>query len=164
MIFKIKKGRHYCNKFLHKLFNSYHNSDRLSYFCIFKDSAVYTDTTSHKLDINKLFGFSIGMHHTNSYRFGWNVQEGKIHIYAYSYVNSKRISQEICLVDKDKEYNFIIKVKDGRAVFSVIDEESNIKQVIQPAPLNRFIGYHLWPYFGGTKTAPQDIFIELIEN
>jgi len=89
--------------------------------------------------------------------------DGKIHIYAYSYANTKRIIQDICVVEKDKEYKFIIKIKSGRAIFTVIDREYNLKQAIQPAPRNRLFGYHLWPYFGGNKTAPKDIFIELNE-
>jgi|ERR1035437_1302435 hypothetical protein len=162
MIFKIKKGRHFSNQLIHKLVSSFHNSDRLSYYCIFTDT-LYTDTTVDRFDVNKLFGFSIGMHHVNSYRFGWNVLDDKIHIYAYSYINSQCVIDEICIIEKDKEYKFIIKINNGKAFFSVIDEEYCIKQVIQSAPLNKFIGYHLWPYFGGNKTPPKDIFIELIE-
>lgn len=163
MIFKIKKGRHYSNGFIHKLMNFFHNNDRMSYFCTFNDSAIYTDTTQDKYDVNKLFGFSIGQHHINSYRFGWNVLDNQIHIYAYSYINAKRVIQEICVIEKDKTYKFIIKVKDGKAVFTVIDGNYNLKQAIQPALKNRHFGYQLWPYFGGNKTAPKDIFIELIE-
>ena len=45
MIFKIKKGRHYCNGFLYKLFSFFHNTDRMSYYCRFTDSTIYTDDT-----------------------------------------------------------------------------------------------------------------------
>ncbi len=162
MIFKIKKDHHYSNQFIHKLINFFHNSDRMSYYCTFTDS-LYTDTTVDRFDVNKLFGFSIGMHHVNSYRFGWNVLDDKIHIYAYSYVNKQRLIDEICVVEKDKEYKFIIKINKGKTYFSVIDEEYNIKQAVQSASLTNFFGYRLWAYFGGNKTAPKDIFIELIE-
>jgi len=162
MIFKIKKGNHYSNGYLYKFFNFFHSSDKMSHYCTFTDSTIYNDETKHKFDVNKLFGFSIGQHHVNSYRFGWNVLDNNIHIYAYSYVNTKRIIDEICVVETNKPYKFIIKLKDGKAIFTVLDKDYVLKQVIQPILKNKYLGYRLWPYFGGNNTAPKDIFIEII--
>lgn len=163
MKFKIKKGNHYSNKFLYKLFNFFHYSDHLSYFCKFNKSALYIDTTENRFDINKLFGFSIGRHHINSYRFGWNVLDGVIHIYAYSYIDSVRRFEEICTIDIDKEYKFIVKLKNGYALFTIIDDSFHIKQALHPYKQKNSLGYCLWPYFGGNNRAPQSITIELIK-
>lgn len=160
MIFKIKKNKHYSNKFIYKLINFFHDTNKMTFYCEFDDSALYNDTSEDRFDVNKLFGFSLGLHHVNSYRFGWNVLDGKIHIYAYSYINSKRVIDEICVIENNKKYKFIINIKNGKAIFTIVDDNYNLKQVIQLAPSKKIFGYHLWPYFGGNKTAPNDIFIK----
>ena len=98
MIFTIYKGFHFCNKALYKLINLVNDSKRMSYYVTFNETALYVDDTIDKFDVNKLFGFSIGLHHHNSYRFGWNCLDNKIHIYAYSYINSERVMSEICVI------------------------------------------------------------------
>ncbi len=131
MIFKIKKGSHYSNNFIHKLVSFFTTSGRLSKLIEFDETAIYTDNTEDKYDVNKLFGFSNGLHHKNSYRFGWNCLDGKI--------------------------------KGGKCVYTIIDEHYIIQQSILEVPNKNIIGYHLWPYFGGNKTSPQDIFIKIEE-
>ena len=161
MIFSIKKGRHYSDGFLYKIINLFHDSDNMTHFVTFNETAIYTDETLDKFDVNKLFGFSIGLHHRNSYRFGWNSYDGKIHIYAYSYINGKRTIDEICVVEQDLEYKLMIRIKNGKVIFSVIDNEYNIKQAVQFSSNKRLLGYCLWPYFGGNKTASKNINIEI---
>lgn len=160
MIFKIRKNNHYSGGFIHKLFHAFHDSNKASHYTTFDNSTLYVDDTVDKFDVNKLFGFSIGLHHYTSYRFGWNCIDNEIHIYAYSYVKGKRLIDEICVIDNNVEYKFIILIKNGRAVFTVISPELAIKQAIHPAPSSRMFGYSLWPYFGGNKVAPHDINIE----
>ena len=164
MIFKIKKGNHYSNRFLFKILNLFNGNPRMSNYVIFDDTAIYVDETIDKFDVNKLFGFSIGFHHNNSYRFGWNSFDGKIHIYAYAYVNKKRIIDEICVIESNKEYVLTINLKSDKCLFSVIDENDNIKQMVIDSPHKNIIGYKLWPYFGGNKTAPKKISINLFEH
>jgi hypothetical protein len=163
MIFKIKKNKHYSNCLIYKLKNIFNRFNRASYIVTFNETAIYDDTTIDKHDVNKLFGFSNGLHHKNSNRFGWNCLDGKIHIYAYSYLNGDRIIDYICNIGINNQYKFIISNKNNNAIFTVIDSESNITQVIQKTSNNSFLRYNLWPYFGGNKTAPKDIFIELIK-
>ena len=164
MIFTIRKGKHFSNHWFYKLFSSVNIDDRKSYYITFKDTAIYTDETPDRFDVNKLFGFSIGLHHKNSYRFGWNCLENKIHIYAYCYVNGERVIKDICVVDTNAEYKFIIKLNKGKCIFSVIDSTYKLNLSIIDIPTKKVFGYELWPYFGGNKTAPQKIDIELIKN
>ena len=163
MIFNIEKGHHYSDGFIYKLFNIFHDSDRLAYLVKFDSSTLYLDDSVDRFDVNKLFGFSIGLHHNNSYRFGWNCLNNKIHIYAYSYINKVRVINEICVIDTDKEYRFIIRINKGKVLFSVIGEDYSIKQVSQAYLTNNFFGYTLWPYFGGNKKAPHKMLIKLVQ-
>jgi len=164
-MFVIHKGFHYCNKILYKLFNILHTNRRMSYYVTFNHTALYVDDTIDRFDVNKLFGFSLGMHHTNSHRFGWNCLDGKVYIYAYSYINTERVINKICAIKINEEHRFTIFINNsGKSIFTVIDSEDNISQVILFVPKLRIFGYKLWPYFGGNKTAPQKIEIKLIEN
>lgn len=167
MMFTIYKGFHFCNKALYKLFNLFNNKKRMSYYVTFNETALYVDNSVDRFDVNKLFGFSLGMHHKNSYRFGWNCIDGKVHIYAYAYINSGRIITEICVININEEHRFTIFISNnGKCIFTVIDSLDKINQAIVMVPKSKqkLFGYKLWPYFGGNKTAPQKIEIKLIEN
>lgn len=164
MIFTIEKNHHYSDGFIYKLLNAFHDSNRMAYFVKFNESTLYSDETVDRFDVNKLFGFSIGLHHNNSYRFGWNCLDGKIHIYAYSYIKGVRNIDEICVIENDKEYKFIIRLNGDKAIFTVVSEDYDINQVTQLVPTSKFFGYCLWPYFGGNKKAPHKISIELEKN
>lgn len=162
MNFTIKKDHHYSDGFLFKLFNLVSVSNRLEYIVEFDSSCIYDLISEDQYDINKLFGFSSGMHHVNSARFGWNWDGRHLHIYSYCYINKKRNISYICSIDLEKEYKFIILNKKTSYLFTIIDLETNkIYQTSitkQPTPLP---GYQLWPYFGGNCKAPHDIKISL---
>lgn len=162
MIFKIKKGHHYSNGLVYKLFNFFHTSDRMAYVIVFNETNKYIDESIDRFDVNKLIGYSKGYHHQDSYRFGWNCIENKIHIYAYSYIDGIRVIDEICEVETDKYYTFLIRTKNGKVIYTVTDSEYNMKQVVQKITTKKVLGYNLWPYFGGNKTAPKNISIELV--
>jgi len=59
----------------------------------FTETAIYRFYDEDQHDVNKLFGFSFGMHHNNSVRFGWRPTEDltKIEIVGYEYVNKLRV-------------------------------------------------------------------------
>ena len=161
MIFSIKKGHHYSNGFLYKLINLLNTSKTAYFYVTFNESVIYEDKTPDRFDVNKLFGFSSGFHHKDSNRFGWNCLDGQIHIYAYSYVNGVRIIDEICVVDINRKYRFLIETKFSNVIFTVIDDKNNLKEVTQIISGKKIFGYNLWPYFGGNKTAPKNMHIEL---
>ena len=164
MIFTLYKGFHFSNQPLHKLLWFINKKKRMSYLVTFNESALYVDTTSDRYDINKLFGFSNGMHHTNSYRFGWNCLYDKIYLYSYAYVEGVRISNLIGSVDINKQYRCTICVNKNECIFTLIDTDNNIEQDIIKITDKKILGYRLWPYFGGNNVAPHKITIELIKN
>lgn len=173
MIFKIKSGNHYSNGFIYKIFHMLNFSNDMEYYVTFDKDSTYVDTTDHKFDVNKLFGFSIGYHHNNSHRFGWNVIDGKIHIQSYSYINKIRIIKDICVIKPETKYKFTIFTNDPgtNVTFTVVTavdgvySEMEVGSVTIPTNCRggseMVFGYKLWPYFGGTKVAPQEINILL---
>lgn len=164
MIYTINKRFHFSNRFIHKILSFINEKKRMSYKVTFNETCIYEDKTDDRFDINKLFGFSNGMHHTNSYRFGWNCLDNKIHVYSYCYIDGKRISNEIGVVNINEQHIFTIYVNHDECVFTVIDDNDKIQQDIIKITNRKIFGYRLWPYFGGNKTAPKKIKIDLEEN
>lgn len=161
MIFTIKKGHHYSNQFLYKLVTFFNFKNKRSNIVEFNESALYVDSDKQNDYINKLFGFSNGLHHKNSYRFGWNCLNNKLHIYAYTYINGVLNKQDMGVIEINKEYRFTIRVYDNKCVYTYSDSEYNVRQLIINVPFKKVFGYLLWPYFGGKKTALQKTTIKL---
>lgn len=165
MIFNIKKNSHWSNKLFYKLLNFFNYDERLSYIVKFNSSCLYHIETVDKYDINKLFGFSSGFnHHKNSARFGWNSVNDKILLFAYCYVNGKRVSEFIKDISIDEEYKMIILDKKSHYLFTLISSNDIITQTKIEKPKDFKVGYKLWPYFGGNLKAPQNISIEFNKN
>lgn len=120
------------------------------------------------LDINKLAGFSFLNHHTNSVRIGWTPdfdKEGYFTLYFYLYNGGIRTIKKFATIKADTDYSLTIsffKAVNYVNFYMVGDSQ------IQPVKANEVfvlptlkLGYSLWWYFGGNKTAPKDMIIWL---
>jgi len=161
----IKEGKHRANKPRLRL---YWNKKRMAYDVLFTNSCLYeTKDPKNQKDINKLFGFSFGLHHKNSVRFGWRDNGvGKIDLMAYIYRNGKRINEwdesiYIETVDVNTPYRMEISVGGGNFMFTVLRDSKIVGATIIKHGKLFPIGYHLNPYFGGDEKAPHDMDIEL---
>ena len=167
MNFKIKKGSHYSNRWLHKALNFLSISDRLEMRVTITDSMLYGDHTDDKYDVNKLFGFSRGNHKKNSYRVGWNCVDGNISLYAYCHIEGVMKFAKLCdNVRVNDVYDIVINLYPSYVHFNatqVIGDIILFKAHMSVAkPQNKWsIGYNLFPYFGGDKTAPKDVCVNL---
>jgi len=132
----------------------------------FTETAIYHFNDEDQHDVNKLFGFSFGLHHNNSVRFGWRPTKdlSKMEIVGYEYVNKLRIPTiPICDVELNKWYKYKLKYSGG--VFSQIEyivtgNNENFSTIHPIILKNKFnLGYKLYLYFGGNKKAPHDIII-----
>lgn len=138
----------------------------------FDHSCWFRFKDNDDLDINKLFGYSMGWHHENSVRIGWRPDfnnPGKIELFFYTYNNSKRFFTYFATIDcsawNDKtmsgvlnEYEVEIYFMEGinYLVFELFKDGNQIQKSSIPYILpNKKLGYYLWFYFGGNKTAPQ---------
>jgi hypothetical protein len=131
---------------------------------MFDESCLYDLHSEDQLDINKLFGFSIGWHHHTSFRFGWRPNiENKIEIFCYEYQDGIRQKPiKLCEVDINKWIRFqltysstgIIKyfISYGNDFYWFYDSPVNIRK-------KTGLGYTLGLYFGGNQKAPHDIII-----
>ena len=118
-------------------------------------------------DINKLCGFTMGTVHKNSFRIGWryNEKEDNIELFYYSYVNGERFFSYLCSVDFMfpthiyMSFQYSDSLKGCETVIRVDDGEYKFFDIALNHRL-RF-SYPLSIYFGGDKTAPNDMIIEM---
>lgn len=155
MIFKIKKGCHYSNKWWHPLLtfnNSINGKFRLIGDCSYEKKQI---------DSNKIIGLSDNIHHhKDSIRIGWRYYKDKYEITCISYVKGIRKIDKITTVEKDSVNSFNIIIFDSCYVVTV---NSSSKVVFRKSKY-KFLRYVLKPYFGGTEKAPKDINIEIEGN
>lgn len=160
----IYKGMHYCLSFLN--FKPYFNEiyDK-TYKISFTESCRY-DIGQDQSDINKLFGISYGMHHYQSDRIGWRYKHTEdglkcIEVMLYSYecgirrsftIGRFNIGDVLPIRLKTIAYKGYrrIFVFIGGISFSMMLEHNNTKW-----------GYTLGNYFGGNRTAPHNIKIDI---
>ena len=157
MVYKIRENKH-------DAFN-YITIDRIDEMvreiCFSKSCYWDNPRNNDDYDINKLYGFSQGWHHKNSIRFGWvpdfNIKN-MIKIYAYYYNNGKRNHMYIKTIKTEETYFSSIKINDDNTAELMFDNKVIIIYYKKP---KYFLGYYLYPYFGGDNTAPNDMEIEV---
>ena len=155
--YTIKEGNHRSGIY----FRPHFEKTILRYNVTFGESCIYDLGNENQADINKLCGISFGLHHNNSARFGWACVGGMIELFAYCYVNKKRVWKSLGLVDVGKTYELHLDVNDKSYHFWVYspDEPTRFK-VVDKTKTCKW-GYMLYPYFGGDEVAPHDIHIAL---
>jgi len=132
----------------------------------FSDLARYFIGTDQS-DINKLFGISYGHHHTNSDRIGWryDINKNMIEIMIYSYINKERQSQHLRHVSIGEEVIISISTStssDSRDVMFTCGN-SKLEKTYPISGWFHKLKYTLGLYFGGNRTAPHDISIDITE-
>lgn len=131
----------------------------------FDQSCAYNLKDADQYDTNKLFGVGFFFHHTYSARFGWryDLQSGKIVISAYCYVKGERVEIDLCVVRLEKWVRCYLYVGKDHYFFSVVDNAT--QTTIATRSVNkghrRQFSYPLGCYFGGNKTAPHTMKIQM---
>jgi hypothetical protein len=117
------------------------------------------DIKEDQLDWNKLFGVGFfPHHHKTSYRFGWryNLDKGKIEISVYYYIKGEKFSEKVFEVRVNHPYIFEIERSEDEIVWRI-----NTLEVWRVKGPWQKIGYQLNEYFGGNRTAPHDIYMQI---
>lgn len=163
MIFNINKGQHYSG--LH--FNLNWNKKVMTRKATFTSLCRYIFDDVDKYDINKLFGFSEGLHHINSARFGWlyNPNNDKIELHSYCYTDGVKSLNNtyICALNIQESAILNISIVNDTYVFDVksCTLGHTYQKIVKRGSNTKKLGYDLYPYFGGNKCAPHDIEIYL---
>ncbi len=157
--YSIRKGNNYCDN------NDYALTQHsvMHFRAILDSSCIYeTVDPTNQADINKLFGFAdcASHHQTNSARFGWNWENGAMHIHAYCYAGTLRSYTELGTVALNKAFDCKLYVLPDKYVFEL---EGKKDTMARGCADNTAIGYKLLPYFGGNEPAPHDVRVKIRE-
>jgi hypothetical protein len=134
---------------------------------VFLPSCKYDLKDADQADTNKLFGIGyLWSHHKDSARFGWRYDnaQNRIVVSAYCYVNGKRIIKDITTCRLNTRYLFTLEIYPDCYEFVVKPELEDMYLPICERidkDQSKMIGYGLGFYFGGNRTAPHDITIEI---
>jgi hypothetical protein len=163
MIFHINKGRHRARPLR---FGIWRNRKVFGWKVVFANNCRYELPGNDQLDTNKLVGVGYLFHHKDSARFGWRYlpDKGKMELLAYCYDKGRRIIESVALCDVGQLYRLKLSITANEYVFTVIDSPGKILgQTILAKRHNKKFQYRLGLFFGGNRTAPQQMTI-LIEK
>lgn len=155
----IKSGANYCSPnplvFISK--------SQIKFNAIFDSSCIYsTVDPKNQADVNKLYGFSdCGTHHlVNSARIGWRWYNNQLQIMPFVHLGGEfTVGPVLAVLPIGAVANCRITCLPGKYEFEV---NGNITQMDRGCSGN-YTRYKLYPYFGGTETAPRDIKIMIQE-
>ncbi len=170
--FTIKKGANYSSP---RYYTAHTGVSTMERTAIFDSTCIYSFGTNDDGDINKLFGWGVGLTSKHSIRIGWNCKSGyAIDLYAYLHYNGSRWiipkdsssnKQRADLIGKGWQLNVPITCRIHRArdgiTFEAIQPPRKESLYIRFANFPDGFGFYQWPYFGGNMSAPQTMKIIL---
>lgn len=129
-----------------------------AYSVVFSESCLYELGTDDQYDINKLFGLSDGLDHTEaSVRIGWRTGiEDSIDIFAYTRQNSTIYSEQIGRVAVNSLHSYAVAIEPNRYRFRIDTYTVYMERKNRSRGMVR---YRLWPYYGGDRAAPHSLCI-----
>jgi len=128
----------------------------------FHPNCLYDVTNMSHL--NKLAGFCNLYHHHQSVRLAWRpgTDGYLIELWHYAYQGWRNKYRKLAEVVPDRSYEFELRIKFGLTLAKVRGGGEPKKQkVIAGQTFEPVFGYVLYPYFGGTPTAPHTMSLDL---
>lgn len=160
MIYVIKQGSHYSRHWPKLHFGTRKETIRFK----FLDGCWFPPEAPDDFAINKLFGWSYGLHHQDSVRCGWtpNKEPGRIDLFFYLYQKGKMSSAKFATVGTGFPCFMEIHLFGGRAFFSMsrFAKPTIVDSVPFQIPKIKW-GYLLYPFVGGNLPARMDTKIDL---
>lgn len=159
MICTIPKNKHECFGF--SLGGPHFGTTSQKFRVMFDSNCSIRPTSTDCMnDWNKLFGFSYGMHHSNSLRLAWRaLPNGMIRIASYIYEGGRVKINTIATITVNTFFDMGITYDpDNRKVYSFVNE----LQIEDSFSKSVSWGYYLKPYHGGNCPAKETIKITLL--
>lgn len=157
MIYTVKKNRHRATPLNLGIWK---NKTLLKRSVTFLNNSIYPlqDGSIHKL-------FGIGFFwdlHRQSARIGWRYEgSGIFKLFAYCYVDGKRIKKEICNVPMNIPINCSIQLKNNLYIFKIFYNSSPVSIVTVSYKHNKKWSFPLNLYYGGPNKAPNEIQVKI---
>lgn len=170
-IYTVNEGAHY---FSPRQYGTHSGIETLFKTVTFDSSCIYKLGNEDDADINKLFGWGVGITSAHSVRIGWNcASDSGIDLYAYFHYNGKRwsVPKDSLLQGKGQRIgrSFLPNIPISCTIHRARDAISfTVKQlartenyVVRFANFPNGWGWVQYPYFGGTSVAPHRMTIKI---
>lgn len=165
MMYVIKKGKHYpegWNLSGYALGGPHCGLQTMTRKVMFTPSAlVQPGVPDCDDDINKLFGWSYGWHHSNSIRVGWRVDpvRSQITLFLYLYENGKRRQVRLANIKCNETYDVTLAHNHSTGALSLQARNSTFDRSITDTwkGSRPSCGYRLGLYHGGNCPAAADM-------
>lgn len=183
MIFKIKKGKH---RSWPLRLGIWYDKVIIRRRVTFYNSCKYDLDGFDQEDTNKLFGIAFSnfwriiwiciswpvfillnrnRQHEDSARFGWryNKDTNKLILSAYCYVDGSRFIKDICTALPHKTYILSLSINPEFYTFTVEDRDDHsfLASYSIPKYHNKKWSFPLGFWFGGNRTAPHDMSLNI---
>lgn len=159
--YKIKKGSHNAGiSSAEKLVRSVKDGRHMHFSARFSEGTLYEPVDD---DLNKLYGFvdCNSSVHRNSARFAWRHDgEGSIEIFAYVYREGERVIKPMGETHQYISDDYEIWAKNDWYRFKFNNKWDSIERF---QSCEKGLRVRLWPYFGGSTTSPNDMYIMIKE-
>ena len=143
MKYTIKKGRHFANFTINRLFPFSSKIDKGT-VKFSKECLAIAPISGH----NKLTGIAGFDNHKNSGRLVWQSDIARIAIWGYVYKDGIRTEKYITSLEVDKEYYYEVEFIMDKWFFEINNN------VVSLAGNLGFWKFKQYPYFGGLSPAP----------
>ena len=143
MKYTIKKGRHFANFTINRLFPFSSKIDKGT-VKFSKECLAIAPISGH----NKLTGIAGFDNHKNSGRLVWQSDGAMIKIWGYVYKDGIRTEKFITSLEVDKEYEYEVRIRKYIWHFLIDNKLVSLKGKIG------FWKFKQYPYFGGLSPAP----------
>ena len=156
----IAAGEHYSNN--HSIVNSITSKRSITADIVFDNTCVYDNKVlkeENRSDINKLIGISDAYNHTYaSARFGWRCMDNNtIEILTYTRQMGTFKSESLASVFPGETHRYSIEITDCEYRYRF---DNHVRTYIRIEQYNG-LRWGLYPYFGGSEPAMQDMCIKI---
>ncbi len=161
MVYKIPRGKHSAEG----LHFGLTFKREIKFKASFAESCLYHFGDTDDYDVNKLFGYSVVWyhHHKQSARFGWRCLNGvDIEILTYTYNEGERQQPQLLhAIRPNQEFIGSIYDHPNYFLFEMDISGIHVSKMIEKKKTSIPLRYYLYPYFGGNKLCPYDMFINV---
>jgi hypothetical protein len=163
MTLTVKKGHHYSQWW--KTFAIWFNKTEVKRVFFFRPDCKYDLLSDDQADHNKLFGIGYFWNKKESARIGWRWDPDLLRfiLSGYAHVNGQILFEDFCEVIAHQTLQGIIRVLPYHYEFEVLTEDGSVqlgRTTIRKTHRKK-LSYAMGFYFGGNRTAPHDMSIDI---
>lgn len=161
-VFHISQGRQFADGTIN--LRRWFFGTKLEFKAAFNESNIYTLPGDEQADSNKLFGFADCASYAgeSSARFGWRWYKDRLEITAVThYDGTWHLHQIMGVAELNRVYDFEIELSADKSHYLYTFNHGVPVAMKRDCQADQMLGYFLYPFFGGSEKAPQDMTVSV---